>query len=64
MEKLYVVTAISNPQNFKRRYELYFKFRDRIMNNQTAILYTVNVREIRFPIFTNRSGWEVIAQLY
>ena len=42
-EKLYVVSVISNPQKFKRRYELYYKYKKLMLVNEDVILYTVEL---------------------
>lgn len=42
-EKLCVVCVISNPQLFKRRYELYHQFKKRMLLNQNIDFYTVEM---------------------
>jgi hypothetical protein len=42
-EILYVIAVISNPRQFKRRYELYFKFAERLHKTPGVRLYTVEI---------------------
>lgn len=40
---LYVITTITNPINYKRRYDLYFEFEERMSKYDNVVLYTVEL---------------------
>lgn len=58
---LYVVTCISNPVQYKRRYELYREFRKRMELEENVILVTVEMAfgERDFEITSEECPWDI-----
>lgn len=50
---LYVVTVISNPAQYEKRYQLFTEFCDRMLQNSQVYLYTVELQQRARPFMTN-----------
>lgn len=61
---LYVVSVISNPARFKRRYQLFNEYQERMSKNPKVKLYTTELQLGKRPFVTNatfkiRSDWNL-----
>ena len=50
---LYVITVISNPAMFSRRYQLFNEFCERMKNEKNVVLITVELQQGNRPFFTD-----------